>query len=779
MLQTRDDRLPLTTILVVVDNATIRTAMTRSLSDNGFAVQEASNGAQAIRLAARKPGVIVLDPRLPDTDGFHVCRHIKTDPATANVPILMVSNVAVRSQDRIHGLNSGADGYLTTPLDPDELLAEVRALLRAHRVERETLREREAAENEWKRVFPILESSSDAFFTLDTVWRFTYANRALLTLAGTTKEKALGKSIWEVLPREMCSALRDEIDRAAIGVSSITFEAQYPSTGAWFEVHANSLPDAVWVHLNDVTGRKHAEDALRRNERLLRLVLDSLPIGVVVVDPAGDVLLSNPTAQRIWDGLPLGGVERHARSKGWWHNTGERIAPGEWASARALTRGDTSERELIDIETFDGTRKTIHNSAVPIREADGAIAGAVFINEDVTESLHLEEHYRQAQKMEAIGRLAGGIAHDFNNLLTIINGCAELLLTHVPAGDQSRQLLTEIIDASERSAGLTRQLLAFGRRQVLAPRVLDLNEVVANAEKILCRVIGEDIHLVTTLATGLEAVRADPGLVEQVLLNLAVNARDAMPTGGQLTIETRNVELDDGYTAAHPDARAGPHVLVAVSDTGSGMTPEVQARVFEPFFTTKEIGKGTGLGLATVHGIVKQSGGHIWLYSEVGRGTTFKVYLPRVESAHGATKPLSGVQPPPKGTETVLLAEDDDKVRQLARHVLENLGYKVLATAGTEEALRTAEGHSGPVDLLLTDVVMAGTGGRELAARMTATRPGLKVLFMSGYTDDAVVRHGILHESVNFLQKPFNPALLANKVREVLDQGRSSANGSA
>jgi nitrogen-specific signal transduction histidine kinase/CheY-like chemotaxis protein len=388
---------------------------------------------------------------------------------------------------------------------------------------------------------------------------------------------------------------------------------------------------------------------------------------------------------------------------------------------------------------------------------------------DVTERRQLEEQLRQAQKMEAVGQLAGGVAHDFNNQLTIISGYSDLLLEGLAPGDPHWEPLCEIKSAGERSAGLTRQLLAFSRRQLLAPRILDLNAVAADAEKMLRRLIGEDVALVTALDPALGTVRADPGQVEQILLNLAVNARDAMPTGGQLTIKTCNVELDDGYVQSHPDARPGPHVLMAVTDTGCGMPPEVKARIFEPFFTTKGQGKGTGLGLATVYGIVRQSGGHIGVYSEVGVGTTFKVYLPREGLPAGAAKSRSGQLAPPQGTETVLLVEDESGVRALTRQVLSKCGYRVLEAAGAGEAVKAAAGASGPIHLLVSDVVMPGPSGRVVANRVAELHPGVRVLFMSGYTDDEVVRHGVLQEGVNFLQKPFSPIALARKVREVLD----------
>lgn len=383
-----------------------------------------------------------------------------------------------------------------------------------------------------------------------------------------------------------------------------------------------------------------------------------------------------------------------------------------------------------------------------------------------------EEQLRQAQKMEAIGQLAGGVAHDFNNLLTIITGYSDLLLNGALAeSDPARDLVQEILKAAERASTLTRQLLAFSRRQVLAPRVLVLNSIVRDMDKMLRRMIGEDIALTSTLADDLGSVKADPGQIEQVLLNLVVNARDAMPRGGRLTIETANVYLDETYARAHPEARPGPFVMVAVTDTGCGMDAATQARIFEPFFTTKGVGKGTGLGLATVYGIVKQSQGSIFVYSEVNRGTSFKIYLPRIEGAAEEAPRIEAKAPSrPSGNETLLIVEDDEAVRALTRTVLRNSAYHVIESADGAEALRWAEGHADPIHLLVTDVVMPGMSGRELAERMTDLRKEVKVLYVSGYTDDSVVRHGLLEAEVAFLQKPFTPDALARKVREVLDR---------
>jgi two-component system, cell cycle sensor histidine kinase and response regulator CckA len=378
-----------------------------------------------------------------------------------------------------------------------------------------------------------------------------------------------------------------------------------------------------------------------------------------------------------------------------------------------------------------------------------------------------EEQLRQAQKMEAIGRLAGGIAHDFNNVLSVVLSYCDLMLDQVPAKSPLRGDLEEVRRAGERSATLTQQLLAFSRQQVLQPRVLDLNDVVGGMRRMLQRLLGEDVELELRCAPRLDKVRVDPVQIEQVLLNLAVNARDAMPAGGRLTIETDNVELDARFAAEHLGVRPGPHVILAVSDTGMGMDSETRARIFEPFFTTKEKGKGTGLGLSTAFGIVKQSGGSIWACSEPGKGATFKVYLPATLDA-----PDSLPAPQPafklKGSETVLIVEDEDQVRLLAAGILRKFGYRVLEARMAREAIAVAKAEEGPVDLLLTDVVMPGMAGPVLAEKLVAMRPGLQVLFMSGHTD-AAVRHRVLEGGAAFLQKPFIPEVLARRVRQVLD----------
>ena len=420
--------------------------------------------------------------------------------------------------------------------------------------------------------------------------------------------------------------------------------------------------------------------------------------------------------------------------------------------------------DAIEPRSFSG--EELHLAQNVAAQVSGALVRAR-LEED---RRRLEEQYHQAQKMESLGRLTGGVAHDFNNLLTAINGFAELLQMRLPPDDPQQPMVSSILHSGQRAADLVRQLLAFSRKQIIEPEILDLNAVVANMDKMLRRVIGEDIQLKTVLAPDLWSVKIDPTQLEQIVVNLAVNARDAMPDGGRLTIETANVFLDGAYMATHVEAQAGQHVRLAISDSGVGISEEAMAQIFEPFFTTKELGRGTGLGLATVHGIVKQNGGDIQVYSEQDVGTTFKVYLPSaVEIGSEKTFPEIEVEIP-TGHETVLLVEDDATVRSLVQRVLQSLGYNLLEAEGGQEALQIAAGYDDFIHLLLTDVVMPDINGKKLAEELLQTRPDLKVLFMSGYTDNAIAHHGVLDPGTAFVQKPFSPTVIAHRIREVLDE---------
>jgi two-component system, cell cycle sensor histidine kinase and response regulator CckA len=421
------------------------------------------------------------------------------------------------------------------------------------------------------------------------------------------------------------------------------------------------------------------------------------------------------------------------------------------------------ERESWQHRLRDGTVIDVEISAGRI-VFEGRLA-ALVVSRDVTERRRMEERLSEAEKMEAIGRLAGGVAHDFNNLLTVISGYAAILREN-PAATEP---LDEIEHAAEQASALTRQLLAFSRRQVLQPRSVDVNAIVGGMEPMLERIIGDDVHVKVQLADSVAPVDADRAQIERVVLNLAANARDAMPRGGRLTIETAAAELDESYVGSHGDVTPGPHVLLAISDTGTGMSDEVRRRLFEPFFTTKGNGGGTGLGLATVFGVVKQSGGSIFVYSEEGRGTTFKIYLPVSQDPLPVPAPDDEEPVSRHGTETIVVVEDDPSVRELVRLMLDGCGYEILSAPDADSAARLCSEHPGGVDLLLTDVVMPDVGGRVLAERLTALFPRLRVLFMSGYSDEAVFRHGIIRPDTAFIEKPFSQAGLARKVREVLD----------
>ena len=621
-----------------------------------------------------------------------------------------------------------------------------------------------------ERLQAVIATAPMVVWALDRNGIKTLSVGKLLGKWGRQQNELVGHSIFEAakdVPELLDAARRVLNGETLSGITTAgteTFEWWYNPLRA----DDGAITGAIGVAI-DLTDRKRAEDAVRERERLLRQVLNALPVGVAVTDLSGDIILSNPASRHIWGGMIASGAERYAKSQGWWHVSGNRIRPQEWASVRAITQGQTSVNELIDIENLDGVRKVIRNSAVPIRDDNQEITGAVVINEDVTEVLRLEDQFVQAQKMEAVGHLAGGVAHDFNNLLTIINGYLEIIQGELPAVSPVQALVCEISQASERAASLTRQLLAFSRKQVFETKVLSLNAIVTETTKMLQRLIGEDVELATVLEPRLGSVRADPGQIEQVLINLVLNARDAMPQGGKVTIETANADLDQSYTHLHPDLGPGSYVMLAVSDTGIGMDEATMSHIFEPFFTTKGPGKGTGIGLATVYGIVKQSAGQIVVDSELGQGAVFKVFLPVVDELLPSGASHAVPKAPPQGAETILLAEDEPGVRALARHALQMHGYTVLETGQSDQALAIAEQYKETIHLLVTDVVMPVMSGRQLAERLAAIRPGVKVLYMSGYTNDAIIRHGVLQAETAFLQKPFTPSSLAAKVREVLD----------
>ena len=641
------------------------------------------------------------------------------------------------------------------------------------------------------RVLIVEDSDDDALLLVRELSRSGYDPTWTRVHSAPALQSALGSAAWDVIISDFSmpgftgiDALRlvrgRDQDTPFIFVSGTIGEDTAVSAmraGAQDYVtkgNLKRLAPAIARELLDVAERKRSATVLREAQEhagslaaRLQHVLESVPDVLYSVDAGVTVCYyMSPACITALGYRP----EEFMANPGLW---GERVHEDDRGVVRArrerVLEQRRQERLEYRIRHRDGSVRWLEDEIVPVTNEVGVVERLDGIARDITDRRKLEEQFRQAQKMEAVGRLAGGVAHDFNNLLTVITSYVDLIMDDLPPDDSRRQDLGEVAKAATTAAGLTRQLLAFSRQQVLEPRVLDLNGVVAAAGKLLKRLIGDDVALATVLAPDLGRVRADPGQVEQVLMNLAVNARDAMPDGGQLTIETANTRLDATYTMEHAPVDSGPYVQLSVSDTGSGIDAETQRRMFEPFFTTKEVGKGTGLGLATVYGIVKQSGGFIWVYSEPGHGATFKIYLPSIDEAREADERRGGAPPSLKGTETVMLVEDADPLRAVSQRILERHGYTVIDAPNGRVALEKARANPGVIDLLMTDAVMPGMSGRQLAEQLQELRPDLKVLFVSGYTDDAVIRHGILTPGMAFLQKPFSPEMLARKVREVLD----------
>jgi PAS domain S-box-containing protein len=576
-------------------------------------------------------------------------------------------------------------------------------------------------------------------------------------------------------------ALVHEADRAGLsaridqatreGVYSAEFrivlpdgEVRWVSTRGRCLFDPDGTPSAMTGVDLDITERKRDEEQRRAAEDRFRQLAEAIQQVFWMTDARGALLYVSPAFETIFGRS----CESLATTPGVWMDAvhpddRERV---EQAAYARLARGEYDE--VYRIVRPDGTVRWIRDRAFHMYDQAGALYRLVGTAADITEQRQLEEQLQQAQKMEIVGRLAGGVAHDFNNLLTVINGMADLVLAELAQDDPFRRDITQIRLAGERGAALTGRLLAVSRRQILKPEIVDLSAIAAGLQDMIQRLVGEDIKLVLELAPDLAGVKADPGQIEQVVLNLVVNAVDAMPDGGVLTIETRTVHVDAVYAAEHPGTRPGPHAMLAVRDTGVGMDEAIRRRVFEPFFTTKPYGKGTGLGLSMVYGIVKQSGGSIWFQSEPGHGSRFTIYFPYVTGSR-APQPA----PPPaamaRGDETVLVVEDEPPLRELAARVLAGAGYTVLQAANGADALSLLERHPAPVHLVFTDVVMPGMSGRELAARLATLRPGIRVLYTSGYTEDEILRHGVLDDPGRFLSKPYTPSVLRRRIREALD----------
>ncbi len=819
-------------VLIADDNNASCKLLRAVLEAAGHAVIVAGDGQEALALLEHQSvDAIISDLLMPNLDGFRFCRQVRQDRRWHNIPFICYTAIYCSLDDEKLALDLGADAYLRKPSTRANILAALRAALDRAREGQEPRCKASHAEldvlNQYSRplvaeledqniklreknrlaelagevgvaltrrngLTEILQSCSESVAkhldaALTRIWTLNGRNFALELRAGAATDNLPegidpGRAIVERISRERMfyqtnSVLSDlsgqERDWARReGVAAF---AGYPLiveeriVGVLAVFNRTELPKATITTLAAIADSlalriqgKLAETVLRESEERFRQLAENINEVFWMTDPIRrEVLYVSPAYEKIWGRTCKSLL---ARPQSYF----DAIHPGDRARVLAAVWAESSVPYEIEYRIVrpDYSVRWIRDRAFPVRDSTEAIIRIAGVAEDVTEKRQLEAQLFQSQKMQAIGRLAGGVAHDFNNLLTVIFGHTAILASASSLQDESRNSVMEITRASERAAALTRQLLTFSRRQMVEPRVLDLESLLTESRNLLRRLIGEDVRLAMVFFPGLSHVNVDPDQISQVLMNLALNARDAMPQGGELTIETRDVDIDSA-AALRGERGPGRYVLLAVRDTGCGMAPEVQARIFEPFFSTKS--DSTGLGLSVVEGIVKQNGGHLEVTSRPGRGTTFNIYLPAVEG------PLQWVSQndtsePVAGSETVLLVEDEDPVREVTALLLESLGYQVLQASDAQEALNLMQNTRARIDLLLTDVVMPGMSGRELAEQFHLRDPALKVLFQSGYTDDMVVRHGILHAEVQFLQKPFTVEALAKKVREVLDQ---------
>jgi PAS domain S-box-containing protein len=713
--------------------------------------------------------IILADYSIPGFNGLRALELLQQ--RALEIPFIIVSG-AIGEAVAVEAMRAGASDYLIkghlARLGP----AITRELEKAQ--DRRGRRRAEAAllasEDRYR---DLVENSQDLICTHDLEGRILSVNRAAADLLGYNQLTLLSKRIQDILFHDVESGFERyiaDLQRTGFARGTMAVHTRTGEERIW--EYSNSLRSGGVVFpivrgmAHDVTEQCRAEKALRESAARLAGIVNSAMDGIITVDSEQTIILFNPSAERIF-GCPA--TEAIGRSI-------DRFVPQpfrerhqqhlrEFGESGTTLRSIHSFTELTAVRA-DGDEFPIEASISQIEVSRKKLFTVIL--RDITERKQLEEQFRQSQKMEAVGRLAGGVAHDFNNLLTAIIGYSQLIQGGLDEASPLRHDLSEIERAGHRAAALTAQLLAISRKQVLLPRVLNLNEVISGVGNMLRRLIGEDIELLTVMGPDLGYTKADPGQIEQIIVNLVVNSRDAMSRGGRITIETENTELDHAYASSHPDVLPGKYVMLSVSDTGDGLDAETFAHIFEPFFTTKEPGKGTGLGLSTVFGIVKQSGGHISVHSKLGHGATFEVYLPWVDEAAPPAEVETTVSGLPTGSETILLVEDDTMVRQFARVSLEEYGYKVLEACDGAAALEVSK-EVGPINLMLTDVVMPGLGGRKLSQQLAPLRPEMRVLFMSGYTDRATGYHEVSQAESAFLQKPFTPESLARKVREVLD----------
>jgi PAS domain S-box-containing protein len=819
-------------VLIADDNEASCKLLRALLEAEGHTVIVAADGHEALGLLERYPvDAIISDLLMPNLDGFRLCREIRQDSRWHKTPFICYTAIYCSLDDEKLAFDLGADAYLRKPSSRATILSTLRGSVdrvRAGPTRRKALHAELDVLNEYSRPLvaelenknfqlseknrlaelagavgvalthchglgEILQSCSESMVrqldaALARIWTLNGRNKELELRASTAPDKLpegvqpgqaiVGRIATERKPYRSYAVLSElsARERDWARREGVTAFAGYPLiveerlVGVMAVFFRKELPEATITTLAAIADSlalgiqgKWAETVLRESEERFRQLTENISEVLWMTDPAKrEVLYVSPAYETIWGRTCKSLMDRS-------DTFFDAVHPDDRPRVIAAIQANSDIPYELEYRIVrpDCSVRWIRDRAFPVRDAAGLVIRIAGVAEDVTEKRELETQLRQSQKMQAIGQLAGGVAHDFNNLLSVIFGHGALLAAALPLHERLRDSVVEINLAAERAAALTRQLLTFSRRQVVEPEVLELESVLDESRNLLRRLIGEDVGLAVIPSPGQSRVSVDPGQINQVLMNLAVNARDAMPQGGELRIETRDVDFADATQTVHPEMRPGRYVLLAVTDTGCGMTSEVQARIFEPFFSTKS--ENSGLGLAVVDGIVKQNGGYVAVASRPGLGTTFSIYLPAVEGTAERLppKPLSK---PEGGNETILLVEDEDPVREVTALLLESLGYQVLQVSNAEDALNLAENTRAKIDLLFTDVIMPGMSGRELAEAFRIRDPGLKVLFQSGYTDDMVVRHGILRAEVAYLQKPFTVDALAKKIRDRLDQ---------
>jgi PAS domain S-box-containing protein len=723
-------------------------------------------GKALLRLDVEKFDVVMLDLSLPDADGLETL--VRTHAQAPSVPIVVLTGLDDEGL-AIRAVREGAQDYLVKGSVTGQLL------VRAMRYATERKRAVEALQRSEEYFRSLIENALDIITVLDIDGTVRYGSPSFERVLGYPQGELTQENLFKLIHPEDRDHVRQVLEVGAQNpgaTQSIQFRALHRN-GAWRVLEAigkrfemESTVAGYVLNSRDITERKRSDEAVRQANETLRAVIETSPLAIYTLDLEGVVRTWNSSAQKMFGyteeeavGAPLPTIFSEETEA--FRRRLEGIKAGE-------TQTGTEERRLCR----SGQGIDVSFWTAPLRDAEGAVTGIVEVVADNSERKRLEEQFRQAQKMEAVGRLAGGVAHDFNNLLTVITGYCQMLLDRFPAGDSTREDMLQVLKAADRATALTRQLLAFSRKQIVQPKVVELGALVMDMQQMLKRLLGVNIELVIHIDPDLGKARVDPGQIEQVIVNLVVNARDAMPNGGSVTILLRNMLLEfEGGTRETP-LRRGSYVVLDVVDTGTGMDEETRSHLFEPFFTTKEKGRGTGLGLSTSYGIVKQNHGEILVQSEPGVGSSFSIYLPRIDEPSGVETSHPVQTRAAKGAETILVAEDEDGVRHIVTQMLREQGYTVLPASGGAEALRIAESHAGPLQLLVSDVMMPRMTGPELATLLRGIRPEMRVLFVSGYTDSEIVRGGgELEPGTDFLQKPFTREQLANKVREVLRPG--------